>query len=85
MQQHVQSRTSTQARSHAQKFFVKLDRKNIDLQTFLDSLDFSNLNNMASELLEYEDDEEANENSLAGSKRGTPPNTVSSLEKKEGV
>jgi SHAQKYF class myb-like DNA-binding protein len=31
VQQHVQSRTSTQARSHAQKFFVKLDRKHVDL------------------------------------------------------
>lgn len=40
---------------------------------------------MASELLEYEDDEEVNENSLAGSKRGTPPTTVNSLEKKEGI
>jgi len=57
----VQTRTSTQARSHAQKFFVKLDRKNIDLQTFLNSLDFNNLNNMASELLEFEDEDDQNE------------------------
>jgi len=55
---HVQTRTSTQARSHAQKFFVKLERKKIDLQQFLDSLDINNLNNMASELLEFEDDED---------------------------
>lgn len=58
VQLHVNTRTSTQARSHAQKFFVKLERKNLDLQCFLDNLDMSNLNNMASELLEYEDDEE---------------------------
>ena len=58
VQLHVNTRTSTQARSHAQKFFVKLERKNLDLQSFLDNLDMSNLNNMASELLEYEDDEE---------------------------
>lgn len=57
----MQTRTSTQARSHAQKFFVKLDRKNIDLQTFLNSLDFNNLNNMASELLEFEDEDDQNE------------------------
>lgn len=69
MQAHVQTRTSTQARSHAQKFFVKLERKNIDLQSFLDSLDFTNLNNMASELLEFEDDEDANDRSNVGSKR----------------
>ena len=58
MQIHVTTRTSTQARSHAQKFFVKLERKNIDLQSFLDNLDMNNLTNLASELLEYEDDEE---------------------------
>jgi SHAQKYF class myb-like DNA-binding protein len=28
VQQHVGTRSSTQARSHAQKFFVKLERKN---------------------------------------------------------
>ena len=42
---------------------MKLDRKHIDLQTFLDSLDFNNLNNMASELLEFEDDDDVNETS----------------------
>ena len=40
---------------------MKLDRKNIDLQTFLNSLDFNNLNNMASELLEFEDEDDQNE------------------------
>lgn len=84
VQQHVQTRTSTQARSHAQKFFVKLERKSIDLQSFLDSLDFSNLNNMASELLEFEDDEDANDGSNVGSKRVTPSMNTNSLDKKEG-
>lgn len=55
---HVQSRTSTQARSHAQKFFVKLERKGLDYQKFLDGLDINNLNNMASELLEFEEDDD---------------------------
>lgn len=82
MQQHVQTRTSTQARSHAQKFFVKLDRKSIDLQTFLDNLDFNNLNNMASELLEYEDDDDANDNSGVGHKRA-PAVSTQQLEKKD--
>jgi hypothetical protein len=54
----VQTRSSTQARSHAQKFFVKLERKNMDLNTFLENLDINNLSNMAPELLEFEDDEE---------------------------
>jgi hypothetical protein len=38
---------------------------------------------MASELLEFEDDDEANENSTLGSKRHTPPQSVQSLERKE--
>ena len=85
VQLHVQTRTSTQARSHAQKFFVKLDRKNIDLQSFLDNLDFNNLNNMASELLEYEDDDDdkVNENSGLGSKRSSHQMTQPVNEKKD--
>ena len=55
---HVQTRTSTQARSHAQKFFVKLEKKKIDLKAFLDNLDMNNINNMASELLEFEDEDD---------------------------
>jgi hypothetical protein len=58
VQLHVQTRTSTQARSHAQKFFVKLEKKSIDYNVFLANLDIANLNNMASELLEFEDDDE---------------------------
>lgn len=60
---------------------MKLDRKNIDLQSFLDTLDLANLNNMASELLEFDDDEEGNEESNTGSKRNVPPVSVSNLEK----
>lgn len=41
---HVCTRTSTQARSHAQKFFVKIDKKNITLEDFLRDLDLTNLN-----------------------------------------
>mmetsp|Transcript_32316 Transcript_32316/g.36829 ORF Transcript_32316/g.36829 Transcript_32316/m.36829 type:complete len:274 (+) Transcript_32316:87-908(+) len=39
VQQHVSTRTSTQARSHAQKFFVKLDKKSLTLEEFLKDLD----------------------------------------------
>lgn len=43
VQQLVGSRTSTQARSHAQKFFVKLERKNLTLDEFLSNLDVEHL------------------------------------------
>ena len=43
VQQHVHTRTSTQARSHAQKFFVKLDKKQLTLDDFLDRLDIEQL------------------------------------------
>lgn len=39
VQMHVGSRSSTQARSHAQKFFVKLDKKNQKLDEFLKTID----------------------------------------------
>jgi SHAQKYF class myb-like DNA-binding protein len=39
VQIHVDTRSSTQARSHAQKFFAKLEKKNIGLTEFLNSLD----------------------------------------------
>jgi len=43
VQQHVYTRTSTQARSHAQKFFVKLDKKHLILADFLETLDIEKL------------------------------------------
>lgn len=43
VQQHVNTRTSTQARSHAQKFFVKLDKKQLTLEEFLERLDIEQL------------------------------------------
>lgn len=43
VQQHVFTRTSTQARSHAQKFFVKLDKKQLTLDEFLKKLDIEQL------------------------------------------
>ena len=43
VQQHVFTRTSTQARSHAQKFFVKLDKKQLTLSEFLTRLDIEQL------------------------------------------
>ena len=54
---HVGSRTSTQARSHAQKFFVKIEKKCINLDEFLSTLD---INNLEKDMLfsDLEDDDE---------------------------
>lgn len=43
VQEHVKTRTSTQARSHAQKFFQKLEKRNQNLEEFLEALDVDNL------------------------------------------
>lgn len=59
VQLHVGTRTSTQARSHAQKFFVKIEKKNKNLDDFLRDLD---LNNLEKDLIFSdldEDDDEA--------------------------
>lgn len=39
VQEHVGTRSSTQARSHAQKFFVKLDKRGQNLEEFLNRID----------------------------------------------
>lgn len=43
VQEHVYTRTSTQARSHAQKFFAKLEKKQLTLDEFLERLDINQL------------------------------------------
>lgn len=43
VQRHVSSRSSTQARSHAQKFFGKLEKKGLTLEQFLRDLDLEKL------------------------------------------
>ena len=56
VQQHVYSRTSTQARSHAQKFFVKLEKNNITLIDFMDTVDIDGLRRLLkSDCLKDED------------------------------
>lgn len=43
VQEHVNTRTSTQARSHAQKFFVKLEKKKLTLEGYLNTIDFNDI------------------------------------------
>lgn len=43
VQRHVASRTSTQARSHAQKFFGKLEKRSIRFDVFIRDLDLAKL------------------------------------------
>lgn len=63
VQEHVQTRSSTQARSHAQKFFVKLDRKGQKVEEFLASLDYENIEKLDNDQLGFDDDE-PNESSV---------------------
>lgn len=62
VQQHVLTRTSTQARSHAQKFFAKLEKKQLALDDFLTRLDIEQLKldlrlNETGDSTEYDEDQ----------------------------
>lgn len=77
VQQHVSTRTSTQARSHAQKFFVKLDKKSLTLEEFLKDLDLEDVKrNLLSAGVDNTDyDEEREVNMIANKKmRGSVMN-----------
>jgi len=53
---HVKTRTSTQSRSHAQKFLGKIKRKGVTLVQFLESIDFDNLEKLPSCEIGYDED-----------------------------
>lgn len=38
VEEHVATRTSTQARSHAQKFFANIQKRNMTMEQFLENL-----------------------------------------------
>lgn len=46
VEEHVKTRTSTQARSHAQKFFANISKNKMTMEEFLAKLDLANLNNI---------------------------------------
>ena len=50
------TRSSTQARSHAQKFFVKLEKKNLTMESFLENLDIHNLRTFIDNDSDYGDE-----------------------------
>ena len=65
VQKHVYTRTSTQARSHAQKFFVKLDKKQLTLDEFLEGLNVDKLRvdlkiNDSGDSTEYDEEQQIN-------------------------
>ena len=91
VQQHVSTRTSTQARSHAQKFFVKLDKKSLTLEEFLKDLDLKEVEKtlLASGMDNTDYDEEREVNMVANRKlRGSVMNIAlpsNSEDKKQEV
>lgn len=53
---HVRTRTSTQSRSHAQKFLAKISRKGQNLKQFLNGLDFTKIKQMSAEEIGFDED-----------------------------
>ena len=69
VQKHVATRSSTQARSHAQKFFSKLDKKGLTLDQFLDQIDLDNLRSMIENDSDYGDEDDQVSHSIASTNK----------------
>jgi SHAQKYF class myb-like DNA-binding protein len=69
VQEHVCTRTSTQARSHAQKFFNKLEKRKQSLTDFLETLD---LNDMEKHYIMSDLDDEKVNHAYIGKNKAHP-------------
>ena len=56
VQKYVRTRSSTQSRSHAQKFLAKIKRKGFSLKEFLDNIDFDNLEKLSACDIGYDEE-----------------------------
>jgi hypothetical protein len=66
VQEHVRTRSSTQARSHAQKFFVKLQRRNEKLEDYLANYDLELMRKrMINPDADYEDTDSLNQSIMS--------------------
>jgi hypothetical protein len=59
VEEHVKTPSSTQARSHAQKFFANINKNKMTMEEFLTKLDLANLSNIfqSNNGEEYNEDE----------------------------
>lgn len=93
VQQHVSTRTSTQARSHAQKFLIKLNKKSLTLDEFLKDLDMKEVEKtlLASGMDNTDYDEEREVNLIASRKLRSSvmnialPNSAEEKKKHDGT
>jgi len=77
VQMHVGSRSSTQARSHAQKFFVKLEKRGQRLDDFLSQIDLEGVRQRMMEAGSDQDYEDPDNYNLAPVKKPSPTQTAS--------
>lgn len=55
VEEHVATRTSTQARSHAQKFFANILKKNMTMEQFLENLSLETLNELKRNAIAFQE------------------------------
>lgn len=78
MQRIVITRTSTQSRSHAQKFLAKIKRKGVTLAQFLAKIDIKKLNELSACEIGYDEDLDL---MVPNSSHGSQANGISDTER----